>query len=121
MRRGVHVRKYPVTAGVIGPQVSVRNWGAGARYQMGLLLVSALFVTVKNNANGASVIEGSAGASWLIRLNVSLSASYGYMKGNEVLANNHAHQFGLTGDYFLSKRTTVYPMTVYQQAPSVAR
>jgi predicted porin len=108
--------KTPATAGVIGPQVSVRNWGVGARYQMGPVLMSALFVTVRNNANGGSVYEGSTGASWLIRPDISVSASYAYMKGNDFLTNNHAHQFGLTGDYFLSKRTTVYAMTVYQRA-----
>ncbi|WP_106857665.1 porin [Caballeronia novacaledonica] len=108
--------KYPTTAGVIGPQVSVRNWGVGTRYQMGPVLMSALFVTVKNNGNGASVYQFSTGANWLVRPDIGLSASYAYMKGNEVVTNNHAHQFGLTADYYLSKRTTVYAMTVYQRA-----
>lgn len=108
--------KYPVTAGVIGPQVGVRNWGAGTRYQFGAFLVSALFVTVKNTANGGGIYQGSTGVNWLVRPDISLSASYAYMKGNEFLTNNHAHQGALTAEYFLSKRTSVYAMTVYQKA-----
>ncbi|MGF6876928.1 porin [Paraburkholderia sp. MM5477-R1] len=108
--------KYPATAGTIGPQVGVRNWGAGTRYQFGPVLVSALFVTVKNTANGGGIWQGSTGIDYFVRPDVSLSASYAYMKGNEVVSNNHAHQIDLTGEYFLSKRTSVYAMTVYQRA-----
>lgn len=108
--------KYPVTAGTIGPQVGVRNWGAGARYQIGSVRFSGLFVTVKNTANGANVYQGSAGALWFIRPDLALSGSYAYMKGNEVVDNNHAHQGAVTAEYFLSKRTSVYAMTIYQRA-----
>lgn len=112
--------KYPATAGVIGPQTAVRNWGVGTRYQAGPVLMSALFVTVRNTANGADVYQGSVGANWLVRPDLSLDASYAYMKGNEVVTNNHAHQLGLTAEYFLSKRTSVYALTVYQRASSGA-
>lgn len=108
--------KYPVTAGVIGPQVGVRNWGAGARYQFQTVLVSALLVTVRNTATGGGIYQGSVGVNWLVRPDVSLGASYAYMKGNEQLANNHAHQGALIAEYFLSKRSSIYVMSVYQRA-----
>jgi len=113
--------KTPATAGVIGPQVSVRNWGAGTRYQWRTVGVSALFVTVRNTANNAYVYEASFGTNWLVRPDLSLGASYFYSKGNEVVTNNHAHQAALIAEYFLSKRSSVYVMSVYERANSGAQ
>ncbi|NML30385.1 porin [Paraburkholderia antibiotica] len=104
------------TAG--SPQVSVRNWGLGAHYKFGAWYTNALFTTVHNSANGASVYEGSVGAQYRITPALAAGASYMYMKGNEVVDNNHAHQAAAILDYSLSKRTDVYVMGVYQRASS---
>lgn len=39
-----------------------------------------------------------------------------YMKGNDVVENNHAHQVAAVVDYALSKRTSVYVLGLYQRA-----
>lgn len=108
--------KTPVTTGVIGPQVNVRNWGAGTRYQWRTVGVSAVFLTVRNMANNAYVYEASVGTNWFVRPDLNLGASYFYSKGNEQLTNNHAHQVALIAEYFLSKRSSVYVMSVYERA-----
>ncbi|OLL31607.1 porin [Burkholderia sp. SRS-W-2-2016] len=104
------------TAG--SPQVSVRNWGVGAHYKFGGWFTNALFTTVHNSANGASVYEGSVGAQYRVTPALAAGASYMYMKGNSVVDNNHAHQAAAILDYSLSKRTDVYVLGVYQRASS---
>ncbi|SMG59885.1 porin [Paraburkholderia susongensis] len=104
------------TAG--SPQVSVRNWGIGAHYRFGAWFTNALFTTVHNSANGASVYEGSVGAQYRITPALATGASYMYMKGNSVVDNNHAHQVAAIVDYSLSKRTSVYVLGLYQRASS---
>jgi predicted porin len=101
------------TAGA--PQVSVRNWGVGGRYQFGKLTTMALITTVRNNFNGGAIAQGEVGATWLFAPDVQFGADYMYMKGNGFLDNNHAHQISASLDYFLSKRTTVYVSAVYQR------
>ncbi|MFM0650144.1 porin [Paraburkholderia sediminicola] len=107
------------TAG--SPQVSVRNWGVGAHYRFGGWITNALFTTVHNSANGASVYEGSVGAHYNFTPALSAGASYMYMKGNATVDNNHAHQIGANVDYALSKRTSVYLLGLYQRANSGAQ
>ncbi|CAE6729798.1 hypothetical protein R69927_01755 [Paraburkholderia domus] len=107
------------TAG--SPQVSVRNWGVGAHYRFGSWITNALFTTVHNSANGASVYEGSVGAHYYFTPALSAGASYMYMKGNTTVDNNHAHQIGANVDYALSKRTSVYVLGLYQRANSGAQ
>ncbi|GLU30198.1 porin [Trinickia caryophylli] len=102
------------------PQVSVRNWGIGTHYRFGAWMTNALFTTVHNSANGGSVYEGSIGARYNFAPALSAGASYMYMKGNDVVDNNHAHQFAGILDYALSKRTSVYLLGVYQRANSGA-
>lgn len=98
--------------------VSVRNWGIGAHYRFGGWMTNALFTTVHNSANGGSVYQGSLGAHYNFTPALSAGASYMYMKGNEVVDNNHAHQVAAIVDYALSKRTSVYVLGVYQRASS---
>ena len=43
-----------------------------------------------------------------------------YMKGNEEVSNNHAHQVSAAIQYLLSKRTMVYLSADYQRANSGA-
>lgn len=98
------------------PDSSVRNWGVGSHYHVAAWTFAALFTTVHNSANGASVYQGSAGAEYRFTPAVSVGATYMYMKGNAVVDNNHAHQFAGNVTYALSKRTDVYLLGVYQLA-----
>ena len=97
------------------PEVGIRNWGVGGHYQFGSVTTTALLTTVRNTSNGGAIAQGEVGASWLLRPDVQIAADYMYMKGNAFLNNNHAHQITSVVDYFLSKRTTVYAMAVYQR------
>jgi len=101
-----------------GPDVSVTNWGVGAHYRFGGWNAGALFTTVHNSLNGGSVYQGSVGAHYNFTPAFSVGASYMYMKGNDVVDNNHAHQLAAIADYALSKRTSVYALAVYQRASS---
>lgn len=103
--------KYPVA----GAQVSVRNWGIGGHYTFGKLRTIALFTTVHNSANGASVWEGQVGALYRFDAAWALGASYTYMDGNAAVNNNHAHQASASVSYTLSKRSTLYLTGVYQR------
>lgn len=105
--------KYVVTG---EGDVSVRNWGIGAHYRFGGWTTNALFTTVHNSYNGGSVYEGSVGAHYYFTPALSAGASYMYMKGNDVVDNNHAHQVAVIVDYALSRRTSVYVLGVYQRA-----
>ncbi|WP_321926442.1 porin [Burkholderia sp. BCC1998] len=111
--------KYPGTVGG-SPQISIRNWGLGAHYVIGPILVTGNFVTVRNAFNGAYAYAGQLGGNWQIAPEWSFGANYIYMKGNEELDNNHAHQFGALLSYALSKRTIVYAECIYQRANSGA-
>ncbi|MGG2047807.1 MULTISPECIES: porin [Burkholderia] len=105
--------KYLVTG---SPQVSVRNWGAGAKYEFGKLILHAVLSTVHNMGNGAAAYQMSGGIRWRFAPALMLSGEYMYMKGNGFLDNNHANQVGATLFYILSARTTVYVSSIYQRA-----
>ncbi|WP_233808423.1 porin [Paraburkholderia sp. HP33-1] len=113
-------KKYPGSTGG-SPQIPVWNWGVGAHYVLGPVYTVADFVSVRNSFSGAAAYAGQVGASWQIAPAWSLGASYMYMKGNDVLDNNHANQFGATLNYSLSKRTMVYAEGVFQRANSGAQ
>ncbi|AYZ62881.1 porin [Burkholderia multivorans] len=100
---------------------SVRNWGAGAHYQLGQVKVSALVTTVRNAANGGAAWMSELGGVWQLAGPIRIGADYMYMKGNAVLDDNHAHQVTATLQYSLSKRTMVYASGVWQRASSGAR
>lgn len=107
-----------VKSGVAGVQVSVRTWGAGAHVTLGQLTANALFTTAHNSGNGASIWEIEAGALYFLAPDLAAGASYMYMKGNEFLDEQHAHQAAAQISYFLSKRTTIYAAGIYQRAAS---
>ncbi|CAM2189078.1 Porin [Paraburkholderia sacchari] len=112
-------KKYPGSANG-SPQIPVWNWGVGAHYVFGSVYTAADFVTVHNSYTGAAAYAGQVAASWQITPGWSFGANYMYMKGNDVLDNNHANQIGATLNYSLSKRTMVYAEGVYQRANSGA-
>ncbi|RDK02027.1 porin [Paraburkholderia lacunae] len=99
-----------------GVQDSVRNWGLGAHYRMDSVTVTALYTAVRNELNGASVWQAELGGLWAMAPDLALSGAYMYMKGNQVVDNNHAHQVTAMLTYILSKRTSVYVAGVYQRA-----
>lgn len=110
--------KYPETVGSISPQTALRKIGAGARYKLGSVSFSGMYLGIRDTTTGALIYEGTTGVNWLVRPDVSLSASYAYVKGNEVLGSAHGHQFAGIAEYFLSKRSSVYVMSVYQRGSS---
>lgn len=112
--------KYPETVGSIGPQTNIQKIGAGARYKIGSVSVSGMYLGIRNTTTGQMIYEGTSGVNWLVRPDISLSASYAYTKGNEGLDNAHGHQINAIAEYLLSKRTSVYVMSVYQRASSGA-
>jgi predicted porin len=106
--------KYGRAPGV--SSTSARNWGAGMHYDLGALTAKALVTTVHNSVNGARVWMAEAGGVWRVRPDVFFGAKYMYMKGNEAVSNNHAHQVSTALQYLLSKRTMVYLSADYQRA-----
>lgn len=112
--------RYPETVGSISPQTSLQKIGAGARYKIGSVSFSGMYLGIRNTTTGQKIYEGTAGVNWLVRPDISLSTSYAYVKGNAGLDNAHGHQFTGIAEYFLSKRTSVYAMAVYQRASSGA-
>lgn len=107
-------QKYGASNGV--PATSVRNWGAGMHYKVGPVTGKALVTNVHNARNGAGIWSGEAGATWQLSPDWVIGASYMYMKGNETLADAHAHQLVAAVQYFLSKRTMVYIAAAHQRA-----
>jgi predicted porin len=112
--------KYPGSSNG-SPQIPITNWGVGAHYVIGPVYTVADFTTVRNSHNGAAAYAGQVGANWQITPAWSFGANYMYMKGNEELDNNHAHQLGATLNYSLSKRTMVYAEGVYQKTSAGAQ
>ncbi|AXF12593.1 porin (plasmid) [Paraburkholderia graminis] len=108
--------KYGASTGL--PPTSVRNWGVGAHYTIGAMTGKALMTTVRNASNGAAVWSAEGGFAWYASPAWVIGASYTYMKGNDTLANAHAHQISAAVRYLLSKRTMVYVAGVCQRASS---
>lgn len=103
------------------PDVTIRNWGIGAHRPFGSVMTAALVSSARNEESGAQVHQGRVGAKWNLSGPWSLGASYGYMKGNDELDNNHAHQIGTILSYAFSKRTLMYLQAIYQRANSGAQ
>ncbi|AIO30678.1 gram-negative porin family protein [Burkholderia cenocepacia] len=110
--------KYGAAAGT--PSTSVRNWGVGMHYTIGAVTAKALLTTVHNSFNDAGVWMAEGGGVWAIRPDLFLGAKYMYMKGNEAVGRNHAHQLSAAFQYLLTKRTMVYVSADYQRANSGA-
>lgn len=97
------------------PEVSIRNWGLGGHYVFGTVIGSALVTTARNEQSGAAVHQARVGAKWNFSGPWSVGAAYSYMKGNDVLDDNHAQQVGATLSYAFSKRTVAYAQGIYQK------
>lgn len=103
------------------PDVTIRNWGIGAHRPFGPVMTAALVTSARNEESGAQVHQARVGAKWTLSGPWSLGASYGYMKGNDELDNNHAHQIGTILSYAFSKRTLMYLQAIHQRANSGAQ
>jgi predicted porin len=103
------------------PVVGIRNWGVGAHYVFHGLTLQGLITTVRNDFNGGAIAEGTIGADYFITSFWIFSGAYTYMKGNDFLNDNHAHQLSAGIDYVLSKRTVLYAQTIYQRTNSGAQ
>jgi len=94
----------------------LRNWGAGARYQLGEVTGSVLYTNTLNTLSGAMINAVEVGADWRITPVWSLGGDYQYWKGNAALTDNSAQQLAATLRYTLSRRTLVYVESMYQHA-----
>jgi len=94
----------------------IRNFGFGAHYQFGSVLGMLLYTNTKNTASGAKIDVYKAGGLWTISGPWSAGLDYQYMKGNETLLNNKAHQVTSALQYHFSKATLAYVEAIYQRA-----
>jgi len=75
-----------------------------------------LYTNTKNTASGAKIDVYKAGGLWTISGPWSAGLDYQYMKGNETLLNNKAHQVTSAVQYHFSKVTLAYVEAIYQRA-----
>lgn len=94
----------------------IRTWGVGGRVAVAAGFVDALYTNTKNTQTGGGIQVFEIGGTYPLWPQWMLAASYQYMKGNDQLDNNKAHQVNLTLDYALSKLTDVYISGTYQRA-----
>ena len=93
----------------------IRNWGIGGRYTTSMMQLDAIYTNTQNTFTNARVNVYQAGVDFKITPTTILRGDYQLMKGNAQLADNKAHQFGLTLDYWFSKRTDIYTNLAYQR------
>lgn len=94
----------------------IRNYGFGAHYQLGSVLAMLLYTNTKNTATDAKIDVYKASTLWTISGAWSTGLGYQFMKGNEALSNNKAHQISYALQYHFSKRTMAYAEAIYQRA-----
>ena len=106
--------------------------GAGGAYTFGPATVGATYSNVKfyglgntasgpnpNNLSGTATFNnGEINFKYQLTPALVLGAAYDYTKGSSIggLSGAKYHQAALGADYFLSKRTDVYLIGVYQKA-----
>lgn len=106
---------YAKDASINDGKDGIRNWGVGGRYTAPTWQVDAIYTNTQNTFTNARVGVYQVGADWKITPATILRGDYQLMKGNAQVADNKAHQFGVTLDYWLSKRTDIYTNVVYQR------
>ncbi|WP_158935594.1 porin [Burkholderia sp. S171] len=94
----------------------IRNFGAGIKYNLYNVTLSALFTDTQNTLTGAKVWVVQGGAQRWLNDAWLLGIDYQYMKGNSQLSNNKANQVSAGVQYWLSKRTDIYLIAAFQQA-----
>jgi predicted porin len=97
--------------------MGVRNWGLGGHYLFSTNgVLDVLYTQTTNVLTSGRVDVFEAGFTQPIANIMTVAFAYQYMIGNATLNKNHAHQFNLTLDHSLSKRTDVYLSAGYQHA-----
>ena len=96
-----------------------RQFGAGASYAFGPAVIGLAWTQARiDNVTGTTVSAHTnnyeVNAKYNLTPALGLGAAYTYTKGAVSDFNFHANQFGLQGDFALSKRTDVYAQGVYQ-------
>lgn len=95
----------------------VASWGLGGRYDFsGGVSADFLYTNTKNTFTDAKIDVYEFGAIMSPTEKTRLIGQYTYMKGNEQLNNNKAHQLNMGMHYLLSKRSNVYVQYAYQRA-----
>jgi predicted porin len=103
--------------------------GAGGAYTFGAATVGATYSNIKFYNLGSSYASAFAGQTatfnnaevnfkYQLTPALLIGTAYDYTQGSKINGNSAAkyHQFSLGTDYFLSKRTDVYVIGVYQHA-----
>ncbi|GAB7550251.1 porin [Cupriavidus sp. 8B] len=103
-----------------------RIWGAGGAYQFGPVGVSVLYTNVRFNYldnTRLTVNNGEISVTDYITPNLMVGAAYIYTWGDYRPMDNSPkwHQVNLGADYFLSKRTDLFLVGIYQHAAGDAR
>jgi len=118
----------PVIAG-FGSANTYQVVGAGGAYTFGAATIGATYSNTKFSNLGASYASPFAGQTdsfnngevnfrYQLTSALLVGAAYDYTRGSKIGDNSAAqyHQASLGVDYFLSKRTDVYVIGVYQHA-----
>lgn len=106
--------------------------GAGTSYQIGAATLGATYSNIQfKNLSGVAGVLNPAGLSGTATFNsmefnvsyqvtpkILLGGAYGYTRGNSLAGKDGPkyNQFAVGADYFLSKRTDVYVIGIYQKA-----
>ncbi|CAE6723764.1 porin [Paraburkholderia nemoris] len=94
----------------------IRNFGFGGRIAVMQGWADVLYTNTRNTFSGATISAFEVGGTYPLMRATTLAFAYEFMKGNDALENNRAHQVNLTLDYALSKRSDVYISAAYQHA-----
>ncbi|QGZ65024.1 porin [Paraburkholderia acidisoli] len=94
----------------------IRNFGVGGRVAILSGWADLLYTNTRNTFTGATINVIEVGGTVPVGQAMHLYTAYQYMKGNDVLENNRAHQVNVTLDYTLSKRTDIYASAAWQHA-----
>jgi predicted porin len=94
----------------------IRNMGLAASWAVGPTVLAAMYTSTQNTENGARVAVYETDVSWTVSPFLHANLAYQYMKGNDVLKGQKAHQETLSLIYSLSRRTSIYSALALQQA-----
>lgn len=95
----------------------VASWGLGGRYDFtGNVSTDFLYTRTENTFTKAKIDVYEAGTIFSPTPTTRVIGQYTYMKGNDQLNNNKAHQFNAGAYYLLSKRSSLYAQFSYQRA-----
>lgn len=95
----------------------VASWGLGGRYDFyNGVSTDLLYTRTRNTFTDAKIDTVEMGAMVSPTPNTRLIGMYTYMKGNEPLNNNAAHQLNVGAYYLLTKRSSIYAQFSVQRA-----